>query len=89
MDFDDSFRAALRELLVWRRDVRRFRTDPLPDGVLERLIGLACLAATVAYSVSPRESLKAVSAGDRIHADVVVAEGGSHLENIQVTQRGK
>jgi 5,6-dimethylbenzimidazole synthase len=50
MDFNDGFRAALRELLVWRRDVRRFRTDPLPDGALERLIGLACLAPSVGLS---------------------------------------
>ena len=32
MDFDDAFRARLRDLLVWRRDVRRFRRDPLPRG---------------------------------------------------------
>jgi 5,6-dimethylbenzimidazole synthase len=43
-DFDDAFRARLRDLLVWRRDVRRFRRDPLPAGTLERLIHLACLA---------------------------------------------
>ena len=34
MDFDDAFRARLRDLLVWRRDVRRFRRDPLPPGTL-------------------------------------------------------
>jgi len=50
MTFDDSFRAALRELLVWRRDVRRFRSDPLPAGTLERLIDLACLAPSVGLS---------------------------------------
>jgi 5,6-dimethylbenzimidazole synthase len=50
MDFDDAFRAKLRELLVWRRDVRRFRPDPLPAGTLERLIGLACLAPSVGLS---------------------------------------
>ena len=27
--FDPGFRTRLRELLVWRRDVRRFRRDPL------------------------------------------------------------
>ena len=50
MTFDDSFRAALRELLVWRRDVRRFRSDPLPPGTLECLIELACLAPSVGLS---------------------------------------
>jgi 5,6-dimethylbenzimidazole synthase len=50
MDFDDAFRARLRDLLVWRRDVRRFRTEPLPSGMLERLIALACLAPSVGLS---------------------------------------
>jgi len=35
---------------VWRRDVRRFRRDPLPAGVLEALIELACLAPSVGLS---------------------------------------
>ena len=49
-DFDDVFRARLRELLTWRRDVRRFRRDALPRGTLERLIDLACLAPSVGLS---------------------------------------
>jgi 5,6-dimethylbenzimidazole synthase len=49
-DFDDVFRARLRDLLVWRRDVRCFRRDPLPAGTLERLIHLACLAPSVGLS---------------------------------------
>ncbi len=48
--FDESFRESLRELFVWRRDVRRFRTDPLPTGTLERLIEIACLAPSVGLS---------------------------------------
>jgi 5,6-dimethylbenzimidazole synthase len=40
----------LRELFVWRRDVRRFRTDPLPDGAVERLIEIACLSPSVGLS---------------------------------------
>ena len=50
MDFDDEFRARLRDLLVWRRDVRRFRTEPLPAGALDRLIAMACLAPSVGLS---------------------------------------
>ena len=50
MDFDDAFRARLRDLLVWRRDVRRFRRDPLPPGTLERLIHVAGLAPSVGLS---------------------------------------
>jgi 5,6-dimethylbenzimidazole synthase len=50
ISFDNAFRARLRELLVWRRDVRRFRRDPLPGGALEALIELACLAPSVGLS---------------------------------------
>ena len=48
--FDAAFRARLRELFCWRRDVRRFRQDLLPEGMLERLIGLACTAPSVGLS---------------------------------------
>jgi 5,6-dimethylbenzimidazole synthase len=48
--FDAAFRARLRDLLLWRRDVRRFRPDPLPTGMLEGLIELACLAPSVGLS---------------------------------------
>ncbi len=48
--FDEAFRAKLRDLLVWRRDVRRFRDAPLPEGMLERLIETACLAPSVGLS---------------------------------------
>jgi len=50
ISFDDAFRARLRELLVWRRDVRRFRAEPLPDGALESLIETACVAPSVGLS---------------------------------------
>jgi 5,6-dimethylbenzimidazole synthase len=48
--FDHAFRTRLRDLLIWRRDVRRFRRDPLPAGTLEALIELACLAPSVGLS---------------------------------------
>ena len=48
--FDDTFRGRLRDLLVWRRDVRRFRRDPLPPGTVEGLIDLGCLAPSVGLS---------------------------------------
>jgi 5,6-dimethylbenzimidazole synthase len=50
INFDHAFRAQLRDLLIWRRDVRRFRRDVLPSGVLEALIELACLAPSVGLS---------------------------------------
>jgi 5,6-dimethylbenzimidazole synthase len=48
--FDEGFRQCLRNLLTWRRDVRRFRRDPLPPGAVERLIELAALAPSVGLS---------------------------------------
>jgi 5,6-dimethylbenzimidazole synthase len=48
--FDAAFRDRLRELLTWRRDVRRFRSERPEDGTLDRLIALACLAPSVGLS---------------------------------------
>ena len=49
-EFDNAFREKLSDLLSWRRDVRRFRKQPLPQGMLERFIDLACLAPSVGLS---------------------------------------
>jgi 5,6-dimethylbenzimidazole synthase len=48
--FDEAFRLRLRDLFVWRRDVRRFRCAPLPAGALQRLIEVACLSPSVGLS---------------------------------------
>jgi 5,6-dimethylbenzimidazole synthase len=48
--FDEAFRRRLRDLFIWRRDVRRFRRDPLPPGTIERLIEEACLSPSVGLS---------------------------------------
>lgn len=48
--FDATFRTRLRELLIWRRDVRKFRTDALPEHTAEALIDAARLAPSVGLS---------------------------------------
>jgi 5,6-dimethylbenzimidazole synthase len=48
--FDEAFRRRLHALFALRRDVRRFRTDALPPGTLERLIAVACLSPSVGLS---------------------------------------
>ena len=48
--FSPAFCDGLRDLLTWRRDVRSFRREPLPAGMLERLIAAACLAPSVGLS---------------------------------------
>ena len=49
-EFSDDFREEFRQLLVWRRDVRHFRPDPLPAGLFEELLELATLAPSVGLS---------------------------------------
>ena len=49
-EFDEDFRSSLRDLIVWRRDVRRFRRDALPPGAVEALLELAALAPSVGLS---------------------------------------
>jgi len=48
--FGPDFGAALLDLFLWRRDVRRFNQEPLPEATLERLIQIACLAPSVGLS---------------------------------------
>lgn len=48
--FDDDFAARLQELIRWRRDVRRFRSDPVEAASIDALIALAALAPSVGYS---------------------------------------
>ncbi len=48
--FTPAVRDGLADLLAWRRDVRSFRRDPLPDGTLERLVAAACLSPSVGLS---------------------------------------
>ena len=45
--FDAAFRAEFADLLAWRRDVRRFRTDPVPEETLDLLLGLAEFSPSV------------------------------------------
>src|SRR5260370_11034046 len=47
--FDAAFREALRDLVLWRRDVRRFRRDPVDPGLIYSLIELASHAPSVGH----------------------------------------
>ncbi len=46
-DFDEAFQAQLLDLFRWRRDVRRFRRDAIPDETLRHLLEVAALAPSV------------------------------------------
>jgi 5,6-dimethylbenzimidazole synthase len=48
--FNDMFKRRLADLFAWRRDVRRFKTDPLPPSLVESLVRTAALAPSVGNS---------------------------------------
>lgn len=48
--FDERFREQLAQLFCWRRDVRRFRPDPVPAQLVSELLRLADLAPSVGNS---------------------------------------
>jgi 5,6-dimethylbenzimidazole synthase len=48
--FEADFADRLTELFRWRRDVRRFRSDPINGQLIEELVALAALAPSVGHS---------------------------------------
>lgn len=48
--FDAAFQHTLAELFAWRRDVRRFRTDPVDEALLRRCLDLAAFSPSVGNS---------------------------------------
>lgn len=67
--FDRRFRDTLETLLVWRRDVRRFKTEQLPDGLIEDLLRLAALSP----SVGNAQPWRFVTVDDPARRDAVIA----------------
>jgi len=47
--FDAAFRESFRDLVLWRRDVRRFRRDPIDRGLIHSLLELASHAPSVGH----------------------------------------
>jgi 5,6-dimethylbenzimidazole synthase len=48
--FDEPFRRQLDELFRWRRDVRRFKPEPIALGLLDEIVASAALAPSVGNS---------------------------------------
>ncbi|TCL08032.1 cob(II)yrinic acid a,c-diamide reductase [Shimia isoporae] len=49
-DFSQDFRSDLTRLMQWRRDVRRFRTDPVDEALLTECLSSFLLAPSVGLS---------------------------------------
>lgn len=50
MNFSEAQADTLNDILRWRRDVRHFRADPIPEPVLDRLRAAMDLAPSVGNS---------------------------------------
>ncbi len=62
--FDPAFRQQLGRLFRWRRDVRHFRRDALPDGTIDHLLDVAASAPSVGLS-EPWRFVRVVTAARR------------------------
>lgn len=79
----EEFTAQFDSLLAWRRDVRRFKTDPLEPGVLGELVDRACLAP----SVGNAQPWRFVSVESSEHRTAVAAS--FEAENMEAAKRYK
>lgn len=86
--FDAAFAAKFEALLKWRRDVRRFRRDAVPEPLVERLLDLAQLSPSVGNS-QPWRWMRFDSASSRAavldnfkscNADALAALSGSRAD---------
>lgn len=62
--FDAAFAERLGELMAWRRDVRRFRPEPVPEALLAKLLEMMQASPSVGHS-QPWRWLNVRDAGQR------------------------
>jgi 5,6-dimethylbenzimidazole synthase len=82
--FSDEFRSQFRQLLLWRRDVRRFRPEPVDPRIVTELLNLACLAPSVGNSQpwrfvivnDPRRRAQVLETFRRCNEDALAAYSG-------------
>ncbi len=81
---------ALEELLLWRRDVRHFRNDPLDDALVDDLLRIAQLAPSVG-NAQPWRYVRIRSTDLRValatHADEQVRAAGDRYADSRLRGR--
>ncbi|MDB5685680.1 MAG: 5,6-dimethylbenzimidazole synthase [Rhizorhabdus sp.] len=84
MDFTPGFVDEFETLLRWRRDVRHFRTDPLPEADVLHLIEIACLSPSVG-NAQPWRFVRVRSPGLRAaladHVDAMSARAAERYDD--------
>jgi len=86
--FDEAFRAKLTELMVWRRDVRRFRSTPVPSELVAKLLETAALAPSVGNSQpwrfvlveNPARRQKVIANFERANKDALADYSGEQAK---------
>ena len=73
MQFDKADAATLNAILTWRRDVRYFCTDPVPEALIDGLAGAMDLAPSVGNS-RPWRVMRVRDAGLRAAVENVFAQ---------------
>jgi 5,6-dimethylbenzimidazole synthase len=82
--FDDAFRERLHDLFRWRRDVRHFRRDSIPDATIEALVRETALSPSVGYSQpwrfvrvdTPERRNTVIDSFERVNADALHGYSG-------------
>jgi 5,6-dimethylbenzimidazole synthase len=82
--FDDSFRTRLHDLFRWRRDVRHFRSDPIPNATIEALVQETALSPSVGFSQpwrfvrvdTPERRSAVIESFERANADALRGYAG-------------
>lgn len=85
-DFDDAFVGQLDTLFRWRRDERHFRSDPLPDDLMDQLLGIADLSPSVGNCQpwrfvrisSPERRAAVIENFRRANAEALAAQDDAH-----------
>jgi 5,6-dimethylbenzimidazole synthase len=88
VSFDAEFRQTLASLFAWRRDVRRFRTDPVDEALLRRCLDLACFSPSVGNSqpwrfvrvADPARRAAVIASFERCNAAAAEAYGAAQRE---------
>ncbi|QGP80627.1 5,6-dimethylbenzimidazole synthase [Sphingobium sp. CAP-1] len=80
-DFDTAFVAQLDALLRWRRDVRHFRSDPVPEADMQALMASVSLAPSVGHAqpwrlVRVRSADRRARIADHVDAQALAAADG-------------
>jgi len=87
--FDADFRETFRELVLWRRDVRRFRRDPVDPVLVHSLLELAGHAPSVGHSQPWRFVLVESTACRDVIKSSFARANAQALENYHGEQRAQ